>query len=131
MARAIAPRTKLIVFRLQRLARGSFADDRFDDERAARIRRPRPVKMPPTVTAGALVAIAPGSGAGNGPCAGDLPLFQVRFRDSSPTVQRMYREMEEGLLEAERRRAATKTWPAVATLAAEGIPPFAPARPLY
>src|SRR5690242_13666991 len=43
----------------------------------------------------------------------------------------MYREMQEGLLEAERRRATTKAWPAVAALAADGIPPFAPARPPY
>ena len=82
------------------------------------------------IAAGALLAIAPGSGAGTGPRGGLLP-FQVRFRDGPPTVQRMYRQIEEGLLEAERRRSTTKGWPAVATLAAEGIPPFAPARPLY
>jgi hypothetical protein len=83
---------------------------------------------------GALVVIAPGSGysgSENGPRAGDLLPFQILFRDAPPPVQRMYREMQEGLLEAEYRRAATKLWPAVGTLAAEGIPPFALARPPY
>jgi hypothetical protein len=89
------------------------------------------VLLAATAIAGALFVIAPGSGAGTGPPAGELLPFQVRFRDAPPAVQRMYREMQEGLLEAERRRAATKAWPAVATLAADGIPPFALARPPY
>jgi hypothetical protein len=37
----------------------------------------------------------------------------------------MFRELREGLLEAERMRAATGRWPDVDTLASEGIPPFA------
>jgi len=40
--------------------------------------------------------------------------------------QRTFRELQEGLLEAERIRAATGRWPDVAALADEGIPPFAP-----
>lgn len=60
-----------------------------------------------------------------GPRAGDLAPFQMLFRDATPTVQRMFREMQEGLIEAENTRAATKRWPAVETLAAQGIPPFA------
>jgi len=84
------------------------------------------------VVIGAILVIAPGSGySGSQAGAGDLLPFQVLFRDAPPAVQRMYREMEEGLLEAERRRAATKLWPRVATLAAEDIPPFAIARPPY
>jgi hypothetical protein len=83
------------------------------------------------IAGGALLMIAPGSGAGTGPRASGLLPFQVRFRDAPPVVQRMYREMQEGLLETERRRAATKAWPAVSTLAAEGIPPFTLARPPY
>ena len=39
--------------------------------------------------------------------------------------QRIYRELQEGLLEAERIRAETGGWPDVAALEAEGIPPFA------
>ena len=83
---------------------------------------------------GALVVIAPGSGysgSENGPRASDLLPVQILFRDAPPPVQRMYREMQEGLLEAESRRAATKVWPAVGTLAAQGIPPFALTRPPY
>ena len=83
---------------------------------------------------GAFLVIAPGpgySGSGNGPRAGDLLPFQMLFRDAPPPVQRMYREMQEGLLEVESRRAATKLWPAVSTLAAQGIPPFALTSPPY
>jgi hypothetical protein len=37
----------------------------------------------------------------------------------------MFRELQEGLLEAERIRAATGRWPEAAALATDGIPPFA------
>jgi uncharacterized protein DUF6162 len=63
--------------------------------------------------------------------AGDLLPFQVLFRDAAPPVQRMYREMQEGVLEAENVRAATTQWPAADALAAQGIPPFALASPAY
>jgi hypothetical protein len=56
---------------------------------------------------------------------GVLP-YQRLIRDASPAEQRIYRELQEGLLEAERMRAQTGQWPDVASLAAEGIPPFAP-----
>ena len=58
------------------------------------------------------------------PAAGLLP-FQKLIRDAPHTEQRVYRELQEGLLEAERIRAQTGHWPDVATLSAEGIPPFA------
>lgn len=51
--------------------------------------------------------------------------FQVLVRDRPPTEQRMFRELQEGLLEAETRRSSTGAWPAVPVLADEGIPPFA------
>jgi hypothetical protein len=51
--------------------------------------------------------------------------FQVLIQDRPPIEQRMFRELQEGLLEAETRRADRGTWPAVASLAADGIPPFA------
>ena len=50
------------------------------------------------------------------------------IRDASPADQRVFRELQEGLLEAERIRAQTGRWPDVATLAAEGIPPLRPIR---
>lgn len=51
--------------------------------------------------------------------------FQALIRDRPPVEQRMFRELQEGLLEAESKRAASGAWPAAASLAAEGIPPFA------
>jgi hypothetical protein len=51
--------------------------------------------------------------------------FQVLIEDRPPIEQRMFRELQEGLLEAETRRADRGTWPAVSSLAGDGIPPFA------
>jgi hypothetical protein len=55
---------------------------------------------------------------------GLLP-YQQLIRDAAPSEQRVFRELQEGLLEAERIRGQTGQWPDVAALAAEGIPPFA------
>ena len=60
-------------------------------------------------------------GPGGGPRAGDLAPFQVLFRDAPPAVQLMFRELQEGVREAENGRAADKRWPAVETLAAQGL----------
>jgi Family of unknown function (DUF6162) len=51
--------------------------------------------------------------------------FQALIQDRPPVEQRMFRELQEGLLEAERRRVDRGAWPAVSSLAADGIPPFA------
>ena len=51
--------------------------------------------------------------------------FQALIQDRPSAEQRMFRELQEGLLEAERRRADRGTWPAVSSLAGDGIPPFA------
>jgi hypothetical protein len=59
--------------------------------------------------------------------AGLLP-YQKLVRDVPSTEQRIFRELQEGLLEAERIRATSGQWPEVTTLSAEGIPPFAPDR---
>jgi hypothetical protein len=56
----------------------------------------------------------------------DLLPFQTLVRDAPGADQRMFRELREGLLEAERIRATTGKWPDAAALANEGIPPFAP-----
>jgi hypothetical protein len=55
----------------------------------------------------------------------DLLPFQNLMADARPADQRMFRELREGLLEAERLRATTGRWPDAAALAADGIPPFA------
>ena len=70
-------------------------------------------------------------GSDSGPYARDPAPSQMLFRDATPTVQRMFRDIREGLIEAENMRVATKRWPAVETLAAQGIPPFPLADPPY
>jgi hypothetical protein len=55
----------------------------------------------------------------------DLLPFQSLVGDAPGTDQRMFRELQEGLLEAERIRGATGRWPEAAVLANDGIPPFA------
>jgi len=56
---------------------------------------------------------------------GLLP-YQTLVRDVPSAEQRVFRELQEGLLEAERLRSTTGKWPEVAALSADGIPPFAP-----
>jgi hypothetical protein len=51
--------------------------------------------------------------------------FQSLIQDRPPAEQRMFRALQEGLLEAEARRSADGRWPDPASLAADGIPPFA------
>jgi len=55
----------------------------------------------------------------------DLLPYQVLMRDRPSEEQRMFRELQEGLLEAERVRATSGGWPSPAALADQGIPPFA------
>jgi hypothetical protein len=56
--------------------------------------------------------------------AGLLP-FQKLVADAPSNDQRMFRELQEGLLEAERLRGSSGAWPPPAALADTGIPPFA------
>lgn len=64
---------------------------------------------------------------GDGGGARDLMPYQRLFRTLDGEDQRLFRELQEGLLEAENVRAAAHRWPAPAALAAQGIPPFAAA----
>ncbi len=61
----------------------------------------------------------------------DLMPYQALVRDRPSSDQRMFRELQEGLLEAQRVRSASGGWPAPAALAVQAIPPFAadPTRP--
>jgi hypothetical protein len=67
----------------------------------------------------------PGGGNGAAPATG-LLAFQVLFRDLPGPEQRVFRQMKEGMEEALRLRGASGEWPAVESLAAAEIPPFAP-----
>ncbi len=52
--------------------------------------------------------------------------YQMLVANRPPTDQRMFRELQEGLLEAETLRSSVAAWPTPDDLAAAGIPPFAP-----
>jgi hypothetical protein len=86
--------------------------------------------------AGALLAASAGAAGGVGAVAGggaetrDLMPYQRLFRTLGGEDQRLFRELQEGLLETENVRSSTRRWPAPAALASQGIPPFAggPAR---
>ena len=72
-------------------------------------------------------AAAPGPAAGLAEGrAGDLFPYQELFSDLPPEQQRVYRQIQEGSIEVENLRAARGDWPDVATLSAQGIPPFTP-----
>jgi hypothetical protein len=57
--------------------------------------------------------------------ARNLMPFQQLMADRPSDDQRMFRELQEGLLEAESRRGQSGAWPQPSTLAKEGVPPFA------
>jgi len=52
--------------------------------------------------------------------------FERRFAELAPEDQRIFRAVQEGVAEAERRRSDGGRWPSAADLAREGVPPFAP-----
>lgn len=56
--------------------------------------------------------------------SGLLP-YQALVSEAATTDQRIFRELQEGLLEAERIRTDTGGWPSPDALAEQGIPPFA------
>jgi len=51
--------------------------------------------------------------------------YQTVIQNRPDADQRMFRELQEALLEAERERSTDGTWPEVPALADQGIPPFA------
>jgi hypothetical protein len=63
--------------------------------------------------------------SGGAPGARNLLPFQKLIADRPSTEQRVFRELQEGLIEAEAARSSNGSWPTVATLADSGIPPFA------
>lgn len=80
--------------------------------------------MAVTVTVWTYVALMSGaSSTAVGP-RNMLP-FQRLAADRPFDEQRMFRELQEGLIEAEALRSDAGTWPLPATLAEAGVPPFA------
>jgi hypothetical protein len=61
---------------------------------------------------------------GTTPLATTRPPYQRLFRDLPADRQRMYREMQEGVLEAENTRLSAARWPSIAELETAGVPPF-------
>jgi hypothetical protein len=57
--------------------------------------------------------------------AAELAPWQRSYLELPAAGQRLYRLVREGILEAENVRSATKQWPSVEALAADGVPPFA------
>lgn len=75
----------------------------------------------------AVYLISPSSDTSGDNRAGrNLLPYQTLVRDVPSAEQRIFRELQEGLLEAERLRSTTGKWPEVSALSADGIPPFAP-----
>ena len=63
---------------------------------------------------------------GNAPTTrNNLLPYQTVIQNRPAADQRMFRELQEALLEAERLRSTEGAWPDVAALAEQGIPPFA------
>ncbi len=62
--------------------------------------------------------------AGN-PGTRQLLPFQKLAMSRSESEQKMFVDIQEGLIEAENRRSTSGAWPTVAALAGDGVPPFA------
>ena len=63
---------------------------------------------------------------GGGAAQRNLLPFQKLIADRPAQEQRTFRELQEGLLEVEAARSASGVWPTTDSLAADGVPPFAP-----
>ncbi len=83
------------------------------------------VRLSAAVVVGVWLYLA-AAGTGAGDVKKSLLPYQGLIRDRSSLEQRMFRELQEGLLEAETARSQQGTWPAVDALVENGIPPFAP-----
>jgi hypothetical protein len=70
--------------------------------------------------------IAVSAGVGGAKREQNLLPFQKIIAERDPAEQRMFRELQEGIIEAERARDETGAWPTPDALAENGVPPFAP-----
>ncbi len=71
------------------------------------------------------IQAAGGSSDAKKSAVADVPPFVQTFLALASDEQRMVRNVQEGLGEAERRRVSDSAWPDVGALAADGVPPFA------
>jgi hypothetical protein len=83
------------------------------------------VRAAMAIVAGVFVYVATTVGGGASPSERNLMPFQKLIADRPFDEQRMFRELQEGLLEAEAIRFTENAWPATSALADAGIPPFA------
>jgi len=83
------------------------------------------VRAAMAIVAGVFIYVATTVGGGASPSERNLMPFQKLIADRPSDEQRMFRELQEGLLEAEGMRATGNAWPTTSTLADAGIPPFA------
>ena len=83
------------------------------------------VRVGTAIALGVWLYLASTLGDASGARSHLLP-YQALIQGRPATEQRVFRELQEGLLEAESVRAATGSWPRPDALAAAGIPPFAP-----
>jgi hypothetical protein len=63
--------------------------------------------------------------SGGAPSRRNLLPFQKLIADRPSSEQRVFRELQEGLIEAEAARSSNGSWPTAPSLADAGIPPFA------
>jgi hypothetical protein len=75
------------------------------------------------IVVGVWMALARSMPAGGSDAPPLLP-YQAYAFDLPSADQRMFRDLAEGVLEAERVRSTEGRWPETARLASEGIPPF-------
>ena len=83
------------------------------------------VRAAMAIVAGVFIYVATTVGGGASPSERNLMPFQKLIADRPFDEQRMFRELQEGLLEAEVLRSTENTWPTTSALADAGIPPFA------
>jgi hypothetical protein len=83
------------------------------------------VRAAMAIMAGVFIYVATTVGGGASPSERNLMPFQKLIADRPFDEQRMFRELQEGLLEAEGMRSTENAWPTTSALAAAGIPPFA------
>jgi hypothetical protein len=94
---------------------------------SARIELANVVRFSMVIVIGVWMLLAVDGARGRDGTSGTRHLlpFQALVQDRPSIEQRMFRELQEGLLEAEAVRASSGSWPAPKALADDGIPPFA------